>query len=238
MSQPPNPPQPPWWQPPAGPGVPQTGWTPEQQAPTGPHTGQWQQSPEQAGAMGSYTGQWQQPGVTGSFSGPWQQQPGQPPAPGAPGQWQQPQAPGQWQPQQAAPETPPRGQFGGGFQPSQYGGLGAFTPEPGPKRERSKKPLIFGGIGVLVVVAGGVGAWLLGAFSGDVLDQKSVQDGVTHVLNENYGEPDVRNAACPAGESIENGTSFDCTVQIGGQSKKVTVRVLNDQAQFEVGAPH
>ena len=91
---------------------------------------------------------------------------------------------------------------------------------------------------MLVLVLGGGAAWLLGAFRGDVLDQQSLEDGVVKVLNENYGEPDVKNAQCPSNEAAKNGTTFDCTVQIAGQEKKVTVRVLNDRPEYEVGAPH
>ncbi|KFZ82814.1 hypothetical protein ED92_02575 [Amycolatopsis sp. MJM2582] len=237
-----------WWQPPANPGNQQQGWQQEGQA-TGPHAGQWQQNDAGAANTGSYTGQWQQqPGVTGSFSGPWQQS--APPAQG-PG-WQQPQQPQQqpmpqqqdWQAQQQSPGTPPQGQYGGGFQPaqqaqpSQYGGLGAFGAEPAKKPKASKKTLLIGGIAAAVVVAGGVGAWLLGAFAGDTLDQKSVQDGVVRVLNENYGEPDVKNVSCPSGQPVENGATFDCSIDLSGQQKKVTVRVLNTTPEFEVGAPH
>ncbi|MFD5246373.1 DUF4333 domain-containing protein [Amycolatopsis sp. NPDC058340] len=233
-----------WWQPPANPGNQQQGWQQEGQA-TGPHSGQWQQN--DAGAnTGSYTGQWQQqPGVTGSFSGPWQQS--GPPAPGT--AWQQPQqqpTPQQqdWQAQQQGPATPPPMQYGGGFQTaqqapsSQYGGLGAFGAEPAKKPKVSKKTLLIGGIAAAVVIAGGVGAWLLGAFAGDTLDQKSVQDGVVRVLNEHYGEPDVKNVSCPSGQPVENGTTFDCSIDLSGQQKKVTVRVLNTTPEFEVGAPH
>ena len=227
MSQPPDQ-QPQWWQPPANPQAAPQGWQPDQQA-TGPHPGQWQQNPDPKAVSGSYTGQWQ-PGTTGSFSGPWQQQ--NPTAqPNTGGHWQQ-QAP---PPVQSGP--PQNQQFGGGFQPSQYAGLGAFSPEA-QKKPRSKKPLAIGGIVALVVVAGGGLAWLLGAFRGDSLEQTSLQEGVTKVLNENYGEPDVKNAQCPSNESTQNGTTFDCTVQIGGQDKKVTVRVLNDKPEYEVGAPH
>ena len=230
MSQPPDQ-QPQWWQPPANPQAAQQqtpqGWQPDQQA-TGPHAGQWQQNPGPGAVTGSYTGQWQQPGTTGSFSGPWQQQnPAQPQA----GPWPREAPP------PVQPGPPQNQQFGGGFQPSQYGGLGAFSAET-QNKPRSKKPLAIGGIVVLVLVVGGGLAWLLGAFRGDVLEQKSLQDGVTKVLNESYGEPDVKNAQCPSNESTQNGTTFDCTVQIGGQEKKVTVRVLNDKPEYEVGAPH
>lgn len=226
MTQPPGPQQPQWWQPPADPrgAPPQPGaWQPEQQA-TGPHSGQWQPNTDPGAATGSASGPWQ-PG-SGSFSGPWQ--PGQPPG----GPWGPPA-----QPTQPAQPPPAPGQYGGGFQPAQYGGLGAFAAAPA-KQPKSKKPLLLGGIAVLVLVVGGGAAWLLGAFRGDVLDRQSLQDGVVKVLNENYGEPDVKNAQCPADEAAVNGTTFDCTVTIGGQQKKVTVRVLNDRPEYEVGAPH
>lgn len=238
MTQPPQPsdPQQPqqWWQPPANPPGAPAGWQPEQQ-PTGPHAGQWQQQHAEPGT-GSYTGQWtqNQPGATGSFSGPWQQ--GQsapwpaPPGPQSAPTPQQPSPPGGWPAQQP-------GQYGGGFQPTQYGGLGAFGAEP-EKKPKSKKPVLIAGVAVLVLAIGGGAAWLLGAFRGDVLEQQSLQDGVTKVLNESYGEPDVKNAQCPANQAAQNGTTFDCTVKIGGQDKKVTVRVLNDRPEYEVGAPH
>ena len=234
MTQPPDQQQPQWWQPQPN--------QPEQQA-TGPHAGQWQQQQQHAEpGTGSYTGQWnqgQQPGTSGSFSGPWQ--PG-PPAPWQPPSQptpQQPGTPGGGWPAQPAPGQPgqPGQQYGGGFQPSQYGGLGAFAVEPA-KKPKSKKPLLIAGVAVLVLAIGGGAAWLLGAFRGDVLERQSLQDGVVKVLNENYGEPDVKNAQCPANEAAQNGTTFDCTVTIGGQEKKVTVRVLNDRPEYEVGAPH
>ncbi|MBE1498934.1 hypothetical protein H4696_006034 [Amycolatopsis lexingtonensis] len=237
MTQPPDQPQP-RWQPQPQPNQP--AWQPEQQA-TGPHAGQWQQQHADPGS-GSYTGPWNQgpqPGTTGSFSGPWQ--PG-PPAPWQPPSQptpQQPGTPGGGWPAQPAPGQPgqPGQQYGGGFQPTQYGGLGAFAAEPA-KKPKSKKPLLIAGAAVLVLVVGGGAAWLLGAFRGDVLEQQSLQDGVVKVLNENYGEPDVKDAQCPANEAAQNGTTFDCTVTIGGQAKKVTVRVLNDRPEYEVGAPH
>ncbi|SFW45856.1 DUF4333 domain-containing protein [Amycolatopsis australiensis] len=220
MTQPPDPQQPQWWQPPSNPPGAPPGWQPEQQA-TGPHAGQWQQQADPG--SGSYTGPWNQ-GASGSFSGPWQPQPSSPSSPSSPPSGGWPAAPGQQQ-------------YGGGFQPAQYGGLGAFQAEP-EKKPKSTKPWLIAGAAVLVVVLGGGAAWLLGAFRGDVLDRQSLQDGVVKVLNENYGEPDVKDAQCPANEAAENGTTFDCTVKIGGQDKKVTVRVLNDRPEYEVGAPH
>ncbi|WP_051791710.1 DUF4333 domain-containing protein [Amycolatopsis jejuensis] len=154
----------------------------------------------------------------------------------------QPAGPSQWTGTQPPhqPGTPPHGQetpYGGGFQPSHYGGLGAFSGADA-KKPRSKKPFLIAGAGVLVAALGVGAAWWFGAFSGDTLEQKSLQDGVSRVLGENYGEPDVKNVSCPTGQPITNGTTFDCTVQVGGQPKKVTVRVLNDKPEYSVGAPH
>ncbi|MEV5714243.1 DUF4333 domain-containing protein [Amycolatopsis mediterranei] len=230
-SQPPDPRRPQWWQPPSSPPGAPAGWAPEQV--TGPHTGQWQQNadpgaPPGSGTSGAYTGQWNPGQPSGSFSGPWQ--PGQPGG----GPWAPPSQPTPHQ----QPPTPGHGQqYGGGFQPTQYGGLGAFAVEP-EKKPKSKKPLLIAAAAVLVLALGGGAAWLLGAFRGDVLAQRSLEDGVVKVLNENYGEPDVKDAQCPANEAAKNGTTFDCTVTIGGQRKKVTVRVLNDRPEYEVGAPH
>ncbi|HEY2058825.1 MAG TPA: DUF4333 domain-containing protein [Amycolatopsis sp.] len=163
---------------------------------------------------------------------------GAPSQAGAQDQAGQQQAGQQQSGQQQAGQQQAGQQFGGGFQPSQYGGLGAFSAEAVRKAPRSKRPLVIGGGVVAVVVVGGVAAWLLGAFQGDTLEQKSLQDGVSRVLNQNYGEPDVQNVQCPSGESVANGTTFDCSVQVGGQPKKVTVRVLNDKPEYSVGAPH
>ncbi|WP_236796684.1 DUF4333 domain-containing protein [Amycolatopsis sp. GM8] len=168
------------------------------------------------------------------------QQPGYPPPPGP---WQPGGYPGPAQPPgYPPPQNPWPGQPASGPQPVQqfgagatYGGFGAFEAAPKPKR--SKKPWLIGGA-VLVVLAGaGVAAWLLGAFRGEVLDQKSVEDGVQKILREDFGEGDVKNVSCPKDRPVATGTIFDCTVTVAGQPKKVTVRVLNDQAQYEVGAP-
>ncbi|WP_229874516.1 DUF4333 domain-containing protein [Amycolatopsis deserti] len=90
---------------------------------------------------------------------------------------------------------------------------------------------------VVLLCGGGAGAWLLGAFQGDTLDQAAVQDGVLKILREDFGEGDVKNAQCPEDQPVRTGTTFECTVTVAGQPKKVTVRVLNDQAQYEVGMP-
>lgn len=193
---------------------------------------------------------------------PGQPQPGGPQHPGQPPQWQPapgqpswgyppqgypqpgyPQQGGQWGP---APQGYPPAQDArqpGGFPASPgapfnsgYHGFGAFEGKPA-KPKRSRKPWIAGAIVVVVLAGAGVGAWSSGLFDGPVLDRDSVQNGVQSVLRDDFGESDVRNVSCPDDRPVRTGTTFECTATVAGQAKKVTVRVLNEQAQFEVGAP-
>ncbi len=233
----------------------------------GPMPQAWGQQGASSGPVsGPTAAPWSHPGNPNPTSGPvpqpWNQQPGPggagsvagPPSGPVPQAWgqqgasgSQPQQGGQWQPGEAAQPYPTPGpnhsahnpasgsqpQQGGQWQPS-YGGFGAFAPE---KPRRSTKPLLIGLAVVVLLGAGGAGAWLLGAFQGDTLDQTAVQDGVLKILREDFGEGDVRDAQCPEDQPVRTGTTFECTVTVAGQPKKVTVRVLNDQAQYEVGMP-
>ncbi|WP_406640598.1 DUF4333 domain-containing protein [Amycolatopsis sp. WGS_07] len=220
MTQPPEQ-QPQWWQP--GTNPPQQPGHPSEGDSSGWQGGQWAQPQAQQQFPQYPQAQYPQQGYPAQ---PYGQQPY-----GGPGQQSQPT------PAQQPGQQPAGSAYGGGFQPSEYGGLGAFSSAK-PGKPRSKKPFLIAGAVVVVLAAAGGIAWATGVFSGDTLDQKSLQDGVSRVLNENYGEPDVKNVACPSGQAIENGTTFDCTVQVGGQPKKVTVRVLNDKPEYSVGAPH
>jgi hypothetical protein len=182
---------------------------------------------------------WQPPSPGGPTPSQWPPS-GQQPQHHSPGQWQQPTYPQQYggPPQPTSSSFPSQGQYGGGFQPSQYSGLGAFGEQSQPRAKKSKKRWLTAGIAVAAIVVGAAAAWLLGAFSGDTLDQKSVQDGVVQVLKNSFGESDTQNAQCPANQEIKTGATFDCTVKVAGQQKKVTIRILNDKPEYEVGAPH
>jgi hypothetical protein len=189
--------------------------------------------------------QWWQPPVTGAPAPiQWQSNGGQQPQAHTAEQWQQApqQAPYPQQyggsPPPAPPSQPGQGQYRGGFQPSHYSGLGAFGEQSQSQAQDSKRRWYIVGISALVIATGGAAAWLLGVFSGDTLDQNSVQDGVTQVLKNSYGESDTQNAQCPTGQEIKTGNTFDCTVKIAGQQKRVTIRILNDKPEYEVGAPH
>lgn len=154
---------------------------------------------------------------------------GNPQSPGWPGA-----PPGAWpQPAHSQPPISP-----GGFQSGSYGGLGAFSTDAGTQGPRSKKPFVIAGLSLIVLAGAGLSAWLTGLVKlGDVLDAKSVETGIVKVLKNSYGESDVRNPRCPEDEEIRNNHKFDCTVEVGGSPKAVTIRVLNDKPEFEVGAP-
>ncbi|MEV5298631.1 DUF4333 domain-containing protein [Amycolatopsis methanolica] len=227
-----NQPQQPGWQPWGQPGQqnPASGPVPQswgQQGPAGgPVPPRWGQQPaDQAGATAPWGQPSQQNPTSGPVPQPWRQHPT--------GQgWNQQTGQAQHQPA-PGPGTGPQPQQGGQWQPS-YGGFGAFGKQ---KPKRSKKPFLIGAAVVVLLGGGGVGAWLLGAFQGDTLDQAAVQDGVVKILREDFGEGDVKNAQCPEDQPVRTGATFECTVTVAGQPKKVTVRVLNDQAQYEVGMP-
>lgn len=165
--------------------------------------------------------------------GPWQGAPG-----GYPGAPSPTPAPGFPQTPWPPPGTPSGGiqqpqQFGGPG--TTYGGFGAFDTPAKPKR--SKKPWLITAVMIVVLGGAGAAAWLLGAFRGDVLDQNAVAGGVQKILREDFGEGDAQNVNCPKNQPVQTGTTFECTATVAGQLKKVTVRVLNNQAQYEVGAP-
>ena len=150
------------------------------------------------------------------------QQPGQATTGAQPQQWWQRGAGGQsghaWHPRPAGKET---SQAGG----SAYGVFGVFG-DSGTNKRRSTKPL--------PAVESALGS---SARSVDVLDEKSVEDSVQKVLREDCGEGDVCETSCTANRPVKTGITFECLVTVAGQPKRVTVRVLNEQAQYEVGRP-
>lgn len=164
--------------------------------------------------------------------------------PSQPHQWWQPHEqnsgplPQQQYPQPMTPPQPTGTGFGGSFS-SEYGGFGAFDDDSPAKRGKSRKPWIISAIVVVVLAAaGGAAAWFSGMFTDEVLDQESLHEGVATVLQDSYGEHDVSNVSCPADQKIAAGHTFNCTVDIAGESKTVKIRILNNEPEYEVGAPH
>ncbi|HZM65432.1 MAG TPA: DUF4333 domain-containing protein, partial [Nakamurella sp.] len=74
-----------------------------------------------------------------------------------------------------------------------------------------------------------------------VFDERQVSDGVTKVLTApgpgGYGLSGVSNVSCPAGEQVKAGASFQCTLQIDGADRTVTITVQDDNGVYQVGPP-
>lgn len=132
---------------------------------------------------------------------------------------------------------PPPPSTGKGPPGVHYEGFGVFESPPAPRRRLRKKLWIIGGAAVAAAGCAAT-AWLILPLGGVVLDDSSVQRQVVHVLRTSYGERTASDARCPAGQPVEPGHTFTCTVTIDGVQKEVQIRVLNDNAVFTVGAPH
>ncbi|MDQ0381743.1 DUF4333 domain-containing protein [Amycolatopsis thermophila] len=70
-----------------------------------------------------------------------------------------------------------------------------------------------------------------------VFDPVRVQDGVRRVLTESYLLTGVGDVSCPAGEDVVTGRVFECTVDIAGEKKKVTITVRDADGGYEVSQP-
>lgn len=227
--------QQPWGQPGQ---TPQPGQQPGQQQPWG------QPAYGQPGGQPAY-GQPQQPGQgQPGQQQPWGQPQQQPPAQpwGQPGQQQAPDATQAWgQPPAAAPQQA-WGAAAPGQAPGQQNQWNQAQPFPSPgapgnQAGKSKKPLIFGAIGVLVVLAAVVVALVFGVFGKNTLDQSAAQAGVEKIVTESYGAKNVSNVQCPADQEVKSGNKFTCTLSIAGVKSNVTVTFVDDNGTYEVSRP-
>ncbi|WP_067856394.1 DUF4333 domain-containing protein [Nocardia shimofusensis] len=208
-----------------------------------------QQPPGAAGPTQQWGGQTPQPAQpTPQWADPnqaqqqWGQTPGQPQQPWGQtgGQPQQPwgQTPGQSHPQQqwtppGQPQQQPWGPTPGQAQPQQQ-----WTP-PGqqPPRSGGKTGLIIGLAVVGVLVLGGIVTLVLLLTATDKLDQNAVQNGVSSVLKDSYGITDVADVSCPADQKVEIDNTFQCTLKVNGEDKKVNIKVTKEDGTYEVGRP-
>lgn len=91
------------------------------------------------------------------------------------------------------------------------------------------------GIGVLLAAAAIVGIALPGWIRHTVFDQQAVQQGVTTVLTDSgHG---VEQVWCPADQPVEVGHRFSCRATVDGEQREVTIRVLTEGGEYEVGVP-
>ncbi|WP_067685749.1 DUF4333 domain-containing protein [Nocardia jejuensis] len=207
----------------------------------GQQAGQWndptqqQQPPQQWGQS-----QPQQPQQNWGQSQPQWPQPGQPqpgqPQPGQPEWGQQPQTGQQPWGQQSQPQWQQPGQTG----PQDWNQQGQPQPGqpwPGQPAPKKKTGLIIGlAIGAVVVI-GAIIAGVVFLTAKDQLDDKSVATGVQKVLKDSYGIEDVQDVSCPSGQKVEVDKTFDCTLKVGGEAKKVTIKITKDDGTYEVGRP-
>jgi len=172
----------------------------------------------------------------------WNQTPGQPqPQWGQPGQQPQQQwgQPGQSQPQWGQPGQQPQQQWGPPPGQPQQQPQQQWAP-PGQQPPRSgggKTGLIIGLAVVGVLVLGGIVTLVLLLTATDKLDQTAVQNGVSTVLKDSYGISDVGDVSCPSGQKVEIDSTFQCTLKVNGEDKKVNIKVTKEDGTYEVGRP-
>lgn len=87
------------------------------------------------------------------------------------------------------------------------------------------------------VTAGTSGGSPSSSAPGRVFDPRTMQADVKKVLTETYQLRDVGDVLCPANQTVKDGSTFSCTVQVGGEGKTVTITVTGEDGRYEVGAP-
>ena len=141
-------------------------------------------------------------------------------------QWGQQQPPQDWNQQSQQ-------QWGQQQQPQQQ-----WHPGPPPPSSGGKGKGLFIGLGILgVLVVGAIVALVVVLTSKDKLDQAAVQEGVKKVLTDSYGIQDVDGVSCPSGQEVKVDATFECTLQVSGEQKKVNVKITNENGTYEVGRP-
>jgi hypothetical protein len=158
-----------------------------------------------------------------------------------------PQQGGQFGQQQNPYGTPPQGgQYGQqnpyGQQQNPYGQQQNPYGQPDPYGQKPKKSsaVLWVVVALVVLVAAAVGITGFvapGFFVTKKFDNVAVQGGVVGILKDTYKIPDVESATCPADKEVKVGATFDCTVQVGGNEKKVKITVKTADGEYEVGQP-
>ncbi|KZF13035.1 hypothetical protein A2J03_15645 [Rhodococcus sp. EPR-157] len=93
---------------------------------------------------------------------------------------------------------------------------------------------MIGGLILAVIVIVG----LVLAFGGSKnLDRAAAESGVEEIVTGTYGASSVSDVSCPDGEKIEEGASFECTLQVDGFDRTVTLTFTDDNGTYEVSRP-
>ncbi|WP_433613016.1 DUF4333 domain-containing protein [Prescottella agglutinans] len=174
----------------------------------------------------------------------WNPQAAGAPQPGSAPQWGAPVA---GQPQWGAAQGgyPQAGGYPQqGYPTQQYGapqqnqwGAPAMSPVTASAGD-NKKGLMWVGIAVAAtIVVGGV-VFALGSLGSKTLDQNAAEKGVEQIVTESYGARAVTNVSCPSGQKVDEGSSFECSLNVDGTPKKVTVTFTDNDGTYEVSRPN
>ncbi len=153
---------------------------------------------------------------------------------------------GQYSPQGQYPQGqypqqgqyPPQGQYPQGQYPQQgqYPSQGQWNPgQQQAAPSKSKKPLLIAaGVLAAIVVVGG----LVFAFGRTAqLDRAAAESGVEQIVIGTYGASTVSGVSCPDGMTVEEGASFECTLEVDGAQRTVTLTMTDDQGTYVVSRP-
>ncbi len=129
--------------------------------------------------------------------------------------------------QQPYGQPHPQGQF----PPGQYAPQG----EQSAGRGRAGLPLyIAAGVVVLAVVVG----VLVFAFGRTTyLDRAAAESGVEAIVVGTYRADTVSGVSCPDDMTVERGASFECSLQVDGAPRTVTLTMTDDEGTYEVSRP-
>ncbi|MBE1577165.1 DUF4333 domain-containing protein [Amycolatopsis roodepoortensis] len=107
------------------------------------------------------------------------------------------------------------------------------TPAPAPATKTVTVPPTTSASPSTSATSGGSSS----AAPGRVFDPRTMQADVRKILTETYQVREVGDVLCPANQTVKDGSTFTCTVQVGGEGKTVTITVTGDDGRYEVGAP-
>jgi Domain of unknown function (DUF4333) len=70
-----------------------------------------------------------------------------------------------------------------------------------------------------------------------IFDVTALEAGVRRVLTQSYQLTGVGEVRCPSGQAVQAGISFDCSIELNGTTKTVTLTVENSAGTYRVSQP-
>ena len=96
--------------------------------------------------------------------------------------------------------------------------------------------MVLGAVVVVLIALGVTGFWKPGFFVTKIFDVTAQQAAIKEVLTTSLGTPAVESVSCPADQKVKAGNTFQCTVKVAGQEKKVTITVKDSDGNYEVSS--